>query len=316
MRERAQSWVGVELRTLLALALIGLAPVVGCGDDDDDGGDGATPRAGRGGDMDGGNEEAGRGGGGRDAPAPDAGDETQADAGPGDVDAGDDDAGSMSADGDAYRDLVIDMTGMTTAADNLMTFSVLSTDGELISRALLDPFPVGEEDYTFRMPDSVPAGEHQLAFESDIDGTRGWTPADESWVEEITGTTDPVEVEFAYRAEDTRVEGDAPGFDLRFSSINLADEDEDKLAEVRLIEESTGHVVGLYRGQASGSEFALTFAGVVRDNVEYRIDFWVDSNTDGNYDSDDHAWRRSYEGTGADADYNFVADDEYTDVEF
>jgi len=106
--------------------------------------------------------------------------------------------------------------------------------------------------------------------------------------------------------------------DLQFTSTSLVDYQGDR-TEIRLVEEKTGRVVGLYRGAVyAGAEFARTFSGVVRADVDYHIDIWVDADRDGVYDPPptDPSWRKTYTGTGANATYQFTVDDRYTALGF
>jgi hypothetical protein len=301
---------GREFLTLLTLVLAAAIPALGCGGDDD-AGDRSTrdggPRGGE--DDDAGTRPAqpvaGRGSTGEEGGDMDGGTSSEADAGNED--------GSTGDDALAFRDLSIQMTDMTSVVDSRINFELVSATG-LEAVALLDPLPA--EDYTFTIPDFVPAGGHELQFFADVDGMAGKTAGDETWAVDVPTSGDPAVIEFDYVVGDavTGANPAADAADLRFTSNGLVSYQGDQI-EIRLVEEETGQVVGLYRGVVYlGAEFARTFFGVVRDRVKYRIDIWVDADRDGRYDAPptDSSWSKSYTGTGADASYVFMVDDDYT----
>jgi hypothetical protein len=312
MSKRIRSASDLEILVLLVMA--GSLPALGCGDDDSGGGGpkrDAGPSAGRGSeDEDAGKPPtkpvAGRGG---------SSDDDTMDGGVTETDAGDDDGGvEESAPG--FRDLSIQMTGMATAVDYAINFALVSGD-DLVAVAMLDPLP--EADYTFTIPDSVPAGSHELHFFADIDGMEGETVGDETWAVDVPSSGNPAVVEFDYAVGNDAIGANASGSDLRFMSTGLAATYEGDLIEIRLTEVESGQLVGLYRGVVyAGGEFARTFSGVIHDDVEYRIDIWVDADEDGAYDAlpTDHSWRKTYTGTAANAVYAFTVDDDYTAVDF
>jgi hypothetical protein len=317
MSTSIRSASGLPFFALLALVMPASLPVLGCGDDESGDGstNGAAGRGGRGsdGDEDAGKPSqpaAGRGGAGRTGGADMDGGTSEADAGE-DQDGGGDEGPSVN------RDLSIEMTDMTTAVDFAVNFELV-TDTSMVAVAMLDPLPA--EDYTFTIPDFVPAWTHELHFYADIDGMPGKTAGDETWVVNVPGSGDPAVVEFDYLVgnDTTGANALADAADLRFTSTSLVGYQGSRI-EIRLIEEEIGRVVGLYRGVVyAGAEFARTFSGVVRDDVEYRIDIWVDADGDGAYDAPptDHSWRRTYTGIGANASYVFTVDDDYTALGF
>jgi hypothetical protein len=205
------------------------------------------------------------------------------------------------------------MTDMTSVVNSRINFELVSASG-MEAVAMLDPLPA--EDYTFTIPDFVPAGSHELQFFADVDGMDGKTAGDETWAVDVPSSGDPAVVKFDYVLGDaaTGANPAADAADLRFSSTGLVSYEGDQI-EIRLVEEESRHVVGLYRGAVYlGAEFARTFFGVVRDHVKYRIDIWVDADRDGEYDPPptDSSWSKSYTGTGANAGYVFMVDDHYT----
>jgi hypothetical protein len=228
------------------------------------------------------------------------------------ADAGDDDGG-IGDDALGFRDLSIKMTDMTSVVGSRINFELVSAAG-MEAFALLDPLPA--KDYTFTIPDFVPAGSHQLEFFADVDGMEGKTAGDETWAVDVPSSRDPAVIKFDYVVGDEVIGANpAPdAADLRFSSNGLVGYEGDQI-EIRLVEEESGHVVGLYRGVVYlGAEFARTFFGVVRDRVKYRVEVWVDADRDGEYDPPptDSSWRKSYTGTGTNANYVFMVDDHYT----
>jgi hypothetical protein len=315
MSNHTRSASGLQFLAVLALVLPGSLPALGCGDDDVRGGSkkDAGPRAGRGSEDDDAGKPSAVAGHGGSGSASDG----DMDGGTAEADAGDDQDGGAADDSLDYRDLSIKMTDMTTAVDFPIEFQLV-TDSKLVAVAMLDPLPAA--DYTFTIPNFVPAWTHELQFFADIDGMEGKTAGDETWVVDVPGSGDPAVIKFDYVFGDQATGANAldDAADLQFTSTSLADYQGDRI-EIRLIQEETGRVVGLYRGFVyAGNEFARTFSGVVRQNVEYRLDIWVDADRDGVYDAPptDPSWRRTYTGTGADAIYEFTVDDHYTALGF
>jgi len=227
MSKRIRPAHGLEFLTLLAFVLPASLPALGCGDDDvgDRSSRDAGPRGGRGGEDD---DDAGK-----RPPQPAAGRDSAGEGG-GDMDAGASEADAGEEDGGSgegalgFRDLSIRMTDMTSVVDSRINFELVSAAG-MEAVAMLDPLPA--EDYTFTIPDFVPAGSHELQFFADVDGMDGKTAGDETWAVDVPTSGDRAVVKFDYAVGDavTGANPAADAADLRFTSTGLVSYEGDEI---------------------------------------------------------------------------------------
>jgi hypothetical protein len=92
-----------------------------------------------------------------------------------------------------------------------------------------------------------------------------------------------------------------------------------QLFELRVIDSSTGRVIGKYVLPAIGTaNFSITVPMIIRDLSNYQVDFFADFNGNGRYDPPpaDHAWRLSGVGSPAGLTVTFAHNTTFTNVAF
>jgi hypothetical protein len=290
-------------RSLLVIAGVCAAVLIGCGDDDDSKGNDAG--------MDGGAAGSKAGAGGAGGKKGGAGGKGGASSIPEDDAGVDPDGGEPEPEPEpdpeplGFRDLSIQMTGFTDEVTQFMQFRLIAPNGEILNMSALHGLPAAT--FTFDLPDSVPPDQEvELQVWADTAGTVGnaydaamdhaWTAtiaaaaADEAAVVMLThGSQSPPPTVGA---------GDAVG-SLGFSMMDSADYLGD-LFELRVYENVSGRLVGRQVLPVPGSEVAFEVYGVIKTGTVYRVDFAIDVNGNLSYDEppDDAAWRRMVTGTG------------------
>ena len=74
-----------------------------------------------------------------------------------------------------------------------------------------------------------------------------------------------------------------------------------KTMEIRVIESSTGALVGLYRQGRLKEPFKATITGILDEVTDYEVTAFVDDNATGGYDVDDPAWKFEFKSNAAGA---------------
>ncbi len=228
------------------------------------------------------------------------------------------DAIKLWIDNGAYNDLLIDLTTFVAHVNQLMEFRVVdSATGTLATKIMVDPLPAA--DFQYLVPSSVPPGNFQLDFYADLSGNRLYdpNPTDHEWSKPIppVGT-----VSFTHDAGFTSIGAAAPVEGLNFI-INFTGMTPHvgQLLELRLIDDSTGNVVGAYRlGQVPTANFTLAIPGVVDAGTTYRAEFYADFNLSGTYDVPpvDHAWSVKGTADAAGLAIDFAHNVDFTDIGF
>lgn len=233
----------------------------------------------------------------RDA-ASDAGDAgTTADAGPTRVDAG------STRDG-ALRRLSLHMTGMEDDLRHFAQFRVANAQREFhIMFVIHEGLTSGT--YAWDLPNALVPGEaYTLDFFVDHDESTGpgffdSPPRDHAWSIAIPAGEGDVDIDFAYNEEFVDIEDIAPTpFRSTYLTSSGMEAYRGLLYDVRLIERSTGRLVGRQLREIPGDSFELTVGSTTREGVEYQIDVAVDADNSGDYNyPTDPSWRLLATGT-------------------
>ena len=92
-----------------------------------------------------------------------------------------------------------------------------------------------------------------------------------------------------------------------------------RLFELRIVSITSRYEMERYRlEEIETGEFVLSFAGTIFEDETYKVDFYVDVDSNGSYDPppDDHAWRLEIDTVHADVEMTFSRNTDFTDIEW
>lgn len=206
------------------------------------------------------------------------------------------DAGPPHSGG--LRNLTVHLTGMD---DDLHHFAQFRLANEARDFEIMFVIHEGltSGTYEWELPNALFSDEsYTLDFFIDHDEHTGpgfydRPPVDHAWSIPIAEGEGDVTVDFPYNTDFTDIEAIAP---TPFHSLILASsgmsEYAGELYDVRVIDLSTGRLVGRQLREIPGDSFDLTVGSTVHEGVEYEIDIAVDADGNGSYNHDhDPSWR-------------------------
>jgi hypothetical protein len=218
-------------------------------------------------------------------PSPDGGGHPVVDAGPG-------------HDG-TLRNLTVHLTGMEDDIHHFAQFRIRTLDGDFFLMFVIHE-GMTSADYQFTLPNSLVVGNgYSLDFFIDHNERTGLgfydkpgIDSDHAWSVPIPAEGGDVTIDFPYNTDYFDIEAQAPN---QFHSLILSSSDMAEyigsLYDVRVIDRTTGRLVGRQLREVPGTSFDLTIGATVHEAVEYQVDIGVDANGDGNVDPGaDPAW--------------------------
>jgi hypothetical protein len=241
-----------------------------------------------------------------EATSSDAGNTTR-DAGDDDRDAGPTDQGGVPGC-ESAQTLCVRLSSFSPHLTQLVGVALVSADGFLRTRALLDPFASdsggnGSQTADIVLPlaideNEVPAKGEKSTLHLEIfgdaneDGEYTESGGDHSWKEPLPASG---HIEYPHNqlfsALKPRPIGAGGDFHMKFFEMNAH---MGALLEVIVIEKSSGRPVGFYRMQAVPSpDFEIVIPDIIdTGGVVYRIEFFADLNGNREYDDFDvdHTW--------------------------
>ncbi len=169
---------------------------------------------------------------------------------------------------------------------------------------------------TVTLPGLVPGRNYNLDLWIDTNGNGLYDApdTDEAWRIPVTGVVADAVVNFSHSTQYTDIGWRyAVTLNLQAMEPNL-----EQLISARLINESTGEIVGRQRRELLPlPAISLRLPGL-EAGVSYRIDFFADNNGNGEYDAPptDHAWRITGLVAQGDMAYDFSRTTTYTDIQW
>lgn len=182
---------------------------------------------------------------------------------------------------------------------------VTDVDNTLRTRAILDPFGVGEDTADIVLPLAIPENEvprdgeeHPLHLEIFADDNKDgkYTLSDDhDWNVELPADGNLVyEHNSDFSALDPPPRGQGADFTMTLTGMAVHT---DKMLEVMVIQSlgkgQLGRTVGLYRLAAIKSDtIDLTIPDIIDPGLSYLVEFYADANGDRHYDDPDtdHTW--------------------------
>lgn len=209
-----------------------------------------------------------------------------------------------SAQNAELRSLSVRLRGMDDDLRHFAQFRVVDSRGDFhIMFVIHEGLTSG--DYTWQLPRALLPGEsYRLDFFIDHDETTGpgfydKPPVDHAWSIAIPAGDGDVAIDFESSSDFTDIEAMAPNvFHSTYLSSSGLSEYRGQLYDVRVIERSSGRLVGRQLREIPGDSFELTVGSTTKEGVEYQIDVAVDADGDGQYDArTDPSWRLYATGT-------------------
>lgn len=240
-----------------------------------------------------------------------------------------------------YFGLKLQLVGMKPHLGHYIEYRVIDSNNYVQSRGVIKAMT--SEDVELVAQRAIPRsnGPYRLDFFADVnksggfDGLGSVVSNDHSWrIEPLVGEPDElraddlVTVTFVHSTSFTNVDQYPSGTPNKSSDTGLGARVYveglggfmDKVAEVRIAERRTRHVVALYRTmRVDAPVLDAVVPGCVDLETEYDIDVWVDANGNGQYDNPadgpDKGWRISATSTdqGLDASIDLASPSAGTD---
>lgn len=234
--------------------------------------------------------------------APDGGSDADVAADTGTADAGP----QPPACGDG-RTLCLELRGFNAHPEDRVEARIVSDQGILRMRAILDPFgrAAGDADETLVVPLAIPArgGPHSLQLWADRNQNDTYDPpdSDHSWLLDI-----PDDGTLRFTHDNVWVTLDEPtpageNFRIRMTGMGLH---AGQMLDLVVIDELTGRTVGFYRMQRLPGDGVvdIEIPGIVEPGTTYDVEFFADDNDNQRFDGKplDHTWRLPQREAGLD----------------
>ncbi len=229
------------------------------------------------------------------------------------------DSGSTGPDDNIrFGDLTLNVQNMIDNVGQKMYLKVISDNNELQMLGVVNNLRAPNKTYS--IPDCLDEFTDHLDFYLDYNDNNDYDPPpeDHAWRINIPSNG---RVSFFHNTDFTDIsepQYDFPGRMATLKFMNFTDFVGDMM-EIRIIEADSKRVVGFYRyDEIPNIVFTAFLPEIIREDIDYQIDFYVDRNQNRLYDPppEDHAWRLTATGTSAGFSLTFSHNRDFVDIEF